>query len=54
MVDLGVDWVGGGDRDFIEANLLLDGIILAPLSVVILDIVRLGLGSLGGPQGHRW
>ena len=36
MVDLGcqdTDWVGGGDRDFFEANLLLDGIILAALSV---------------------
>ena len=36
MVDLGcqdTDWVGGGDRDFFEANLLLDGIILVALSV---------------------
>ena len=36
MVDLGcqdTDWVGGGDRDFFEANLLIDGIILAALSV---------------------
>ena len=36
MVDLGcqdTDWVGGGDRDLFEANLLLDGIILAALSV---------------------
>ena len=37
MVDLGcqdTDWVGGGDRDFFEANLLLDGVILATLSMV--------------------
>ena len=36
MVDLAcqvTDWVSGGDKDFIEANLLLDGIILAALSV---------------------
>ena len=36
MVDLGCqgsDWVGGDDIDLLEANYLLDGLILATLSV---------------------
>ena len=36
MVDLGcqdMDWVGGHDRDILDAILLRDGFILATLSV---------------------
>ena len=44
--------------DFFEANLLLDGIILAALSVDngkcdILGIFLLGLGFLGGALGSQ-
>ena len=34
MVDFGcqdTDWVGGDDRDLLETNLLLDGLIVATL-----------------------
>ena len=52
MVDLGcqdMDWVGGSDKEVLDVILLLDGLILATLSmekktVFILGAFLVGLG----------
>ena len=53
------DRVGGCDRNLLEANLRLDGLILATegrLKKICSCWVRfwLVLGPEEGPKGHRW
>ena len=43
------DWVGGNDKEVLDATLLRDGLILATLSnVVILDEFQVGLNPEWG------